>query len=362
MDFSKTDIMNILKVSLGNRFEDFNPNDFEDFIAQLFKDNEYEVKQTQYSGDYGADLIINKDNQKTVVQVKRYSPTTKVGVKDINQLLGSKAFYKCSKSLIITTSSFTIQAKHLAQETGVELWDWGNLYQFICKTYLGGKDHFEFFNTQKNISAEDFEIIIKKIEKDVPMKGNFTANLVYIDIKNNTNKHQELILNKPIIITADNRQVEANAHLTGFFAGGKIYSGCSVEACFVFDKAILPSISTGDKFIIEFHKNSKKYTKSAIFTTSIPMISSGFYQEPEKSYCFIATAVYGTPMVREIDILREWRDNTLNKTYYGRRFVSVYYKISPPIADLISKKEKIRKIIRIFLTSLIKIIRGENDL
>ena len=61
MDFSQVDIVKILKKSIDKRFQDFTPQDFEDFIAQLYKDRGYKVEQTSYSGDYGADILIEKD-------------------------------------------------------------------------------------------------------------------------------------------------------------------------------------------------------------------------------------------------------------------------------------------------------------
>jgi hypothetical protein len=351
MQFTKENILNILKVSLDNRFENFNAFDFEDFIAQLFRDNGYIVEQTQYVGDYGADLIITIDNEKTAVQVKRYSPQTKVGVKDLNQLIGSKEYYKCSKSLIITTSSFTKQASNLANETGAWLWDWSMLYQFICATYLGGKDHIEFFNPQQITETEDFTASIKKIENNVSMKGNYIASLVYVEIKNNTNKHQDVAVGLPTIITKDNRQISARHYLEGYFNSGKIYSGCVVESCFIFEKAQLPIISSGDKLVIDLSTDLKNYTKTIVFQYSPTSLTNK---------CFIATAVYGTQMTREINILRNWRDDSLMKTSYGKKSVNVYYKLSPPIAYYISKNETRKKFIRTLLKPLIKVIKEKH--
>lgn len=62
--------------------------------------------------------------------------------------------------------------------------------------------------------------------------------------------------------------------------------------------------------------------------------------------CFIATAAYGTDTAREIDVLREFRDEILLYNSLGARFVSFYYRNSPPMADFISKHDVLRAIVR----------------
>lgn len=69
-------------------------------------------------------------------------------------------------------------------------------------------------------------------------------------------------------------------------------------------------------------------------------------QGESKDGCFIATAVYGPPLVSEVNILREFRDKILLENDLGREFVKFYYQNSPPIAEFISKHAFIRKIVR----------------
>lgn len=56
------------------------------------------------------------------------------------------------------------------------------------------------------------------------------------------------------------------------------------------------------------------------------------------SGCFIATAAYGTPQAKEIDQLRDFRDTVLLQSTVGTLFVKLYYRLSPPVADWISRK------------------------
>lgn len=78
---------------------------------------------------------------------------------------------------------------------------------------------------------------------------------------------------------------------------------------------------------------------------------------PSKS-CSIATAVYGSPMTREVVILQSFRDEVLSKTQVGRLFIKGYYRFSPPLARLISRSEVFKGVIRkAFISPLVRVVK-----
>jgi hypothetical protein len=78
----------------------------------------------------------------------------------------------------------------------------------------------------------------------------------------------------------------------------------------------------------------------------------------EKGGCFIATACYGDYESPEVIEFRRYRDDVLLKSYLGRHFVSTYYFISPPFANLLSKSEIAKSIIReLVLFPILNLIR-----
>lgn len=74
----------------------------------------------------------------------------------------------------------------------------------------------------------------------------------------------------------------------------------------------------------------------------------------KSSGCFIATAAFGTPFALEVDVLRTWRDQRLLKSSLGRRFVAFYYRMSPPVANLIATRPVVKCVIRWLLSPLVK--------
>jgi hypothetical protein len=71
--------------------------------------------------------------------------------------------------------------------------------------------------------------------------------------------------------------------------------------------------------------------------------------------CFIATAAYGSPMAKEIEILREFRDEYLLTNPQGQALVDFYYKVSPPLAQFITEHPSLKPIVRVGLLPAVAI-------
>lgn len=73
--------------------------------------------------------------------------------------------------------------------------------------------------------------------------------------------------------------------------------------------------------------------------------------EEQKSGCFVATACYGSPDCTEVLLLRQFRDEHLLRTSFGKWFVRFYCKSSPPLARLLWHHPTLRKIARAFVVA-----------
>ena len=74
------------------------------------------------------------------------------------------------------------------------------------------------------------------------------------------------------------------------------------------------------------------------------------------SACFVATAAYGTPAARELDLLRAVRDRCLLPTAPGRALVNYYYRFSPPAARVISEDVELRRLSRNMLNPVVRML------
>ena len=64
------------------------------------------------------------------------------------------------------------------------------------------------------------------------------------------------------------------------------------------------------------------------------------------SYCFIATAAYGSPMAKQVEVLRQFRDSYLLPHVVGRKLVALYYRTGKPIAMYIDSHPWLKYIVR----------------
>ncbi len=96
--------------------------EFEDWLAILFRAAGWRVRHTRVTGDFGADLVLGHGSEdELVVQAKRQARP--VGIAAVQQAAAARMHYGTAQAMVITNTTFTPAAVELAASTGVILWD-----------------------------------------------------------------------------------------------------------------------------------------------------------------------------------------------------------------------------------------------
>lgn len=107
-------------------------SDFERRLAVLFDrlGNRAQVVGSG-AGDFGADLVLEKDGRRTVVQAKRWNGT--VGTAAVREIAAARPYYRADAAMVVTTSRFSQEARLLARVNHVSLWDRDDLVAVLCE-------------------------------------------------------------------------------------------------------------------------------------------------------------------------------------------------------------------------------------
>ncbi len=114
-----------------DEIDGLNGYEFEGFLKDLFTKMGYLVEQTRLSGDQGADLVVVKFGERTVIQAKCYRGN--VGNYAVQEIFAALNLYGAVKGMVVTNSYFTPAAAELAAANFVELIDRDGLEDLITK-------------------------------------------------------------------------------------------------------------------------------------------------------------------------------------------------------------------------------------
>lgn len=125
---------------------------FEQLLLEYFRKLGYKGKTTEEYGDYGADLLLAKDNIKYVVQAKRWN--RKVDIKAVQEIVAAIKHYKADRGIVITNNFFTRNAENLARSNNIELWDRNKLINLMSR--VQGQSLVEELSVANDTSVSDF--------------------------------------------------------------------------------------------------------------------------------------------------------------------------------------------------------------
>jgi restriction system protein len=110
------------------------PQEFEEYVARLFRKKGYIVYLRGSSGDMGVDLEIEKrGGKRAIVQCKRYRRP--VGPEVVRELFGTMIHEQVSHAFLVTTAGISKSARKWAQDKPMTLID-GNLLVSVSEKLM----------------------------------------------------------------------------------------------------------------------------------------------------------------------------------------------------------------------------------
>lgn len=104
--------------------DEMDGHDFEYFCAGLLEKQGFtDVEVTRGSGDFGVDILAQREGVTYAVQCKRYQGL--VGVNAILQTYAGRDYYDCMVGVVMTNQYFTAPAVQAAEKLHILLWDRG---------------------------------------------------------------------------------------------------------------------------------------------------------------------------------------------------------------------------------------------
>ncbi len=116
-------VRNIIR-SRPHKMDELEGHEFEYYCADLLKKQGFlDVEVTKGSGDFGADILAEKDGVTYAFQCKCYDKP--IGVHAIEEIYAGRDYYDRMVGVVMTNQYFTAPAVKMAEKFNILLWDRG---------------------------------------------------------------------------------------------------------------------------------------------------------------------------------------------------------------------------------------------
>jgi len=314
-------------------------NSYEELVARLFSSMSYSVqrniKKVGFSKTaHEIDVLATYDAplHKNIIAIECKSHGNPIDKDVVMKLNNIVADIGADKGIVVSKSGFTSGALSYSKSSNIELWTHTKLEKELEKAKTN----------RDNLQMEEFEE-----DEDDKAPAILITNSGFIgEIKNKCKRFFGIVNNTELSI----RNVQAKITIKN--DKGEILDMKVIK---------LGTISPNSEqtYPVSFDAFTGSQTMEVIVFNDETEFNMKTFDFKIKSpgACFIATAAFGTPFAKEIDILRNWRDISLKKHLIGRKFIIFYYYISPPIAHFIENINLLKSLTRSILKPFIKILK-----
>lgn len=106
---------------------------FEQLCANIYRRLGYDVENVRYTGDEGRDLILTGPTGETIVAECKHWPKSSIGRPVVQKLHSAMLTYPAEKGMLLTTGTFSLQARAYAEPLPIQLVDGSNLKDMAAR-------------------------------------------------------------------------------------------------------------------------------------------------------------------------------------------------------------------------------------
>jgi len=396
------------------RINSMGGHEFETLVAQLLSKMGFQIEGRKAAADGGVDMVAVRGDAilggRLVVQCKRL--TAPVGNAVIRELFGVVHAESANKGLLITTSTFTREARRFAEGKPIELIDRATLQDLLAQHGLLGAAV-----STGNVSLSPgvqilYSQLVTPLKRIMDESQRVASGLVFLP-KENTDA-----------IRCVRMYQRHSAQVIGYLGTLQVLAGVMAATMNDYSPSAEDLVSLRGHVkeilrmataLLEIQKEASSVippdqlsTVHALYSRMGPAhldrlwplaeciqdvvdgktrgphivlhldmyipemdaineemdrmrIASGQPTKQPTARCFIATAAYASDTDPRVVELRAFRDDFLATNRLGLMLIAVYEKVSPPVAKLIGTKEWLRITTRTFLFPIVVVVAFINN-
>jgi len=252
-------------------------------------------------------------------------------------------------------------------------------------------EHFEkpAIDSSLQITFEPLSTTSRYLFKkdDTDMELTSSSGYIFITSKvkfvNNSNRWVRISTSNFVLVNESGEKIDADF----YGAGNSVVKSGSITSFFTnqnddngnLTKRIFGGLASQNSFMEWYLSLGESFDETLVFLLSSSLAknlklefryllptgeyfkssSASFVGQQTSAGCFIATAAFSANAI-EVNTLRSFRDNVLQKYFIGRLFIKCYYKISPFIAAWIKKSDNRKYSTKVLLKPIIKYVEKTN--
>lgn len=313
---------------------------YEKLVAELFESEGYGVERNAIrEGNSGSrheiDVLATHEAElhdtRIAIECKAHQkPIPKDPIMKLKEEIGDIGL---DRGIFVSKSGFTKSAEAYGRKQDIELWGPEKL---DSKRSSEGMQTASSEMSKKGKGEDKSNVQVVEVNNNYEEYGKKYRVKIFFEVKNEESFQVRSLRAKVRLLSKDGKVLDMKEKKLG-----RLFPN-ETEDYKVKLMPLKKEFKADDEN--EIRIRIKIFNKDSLFGEDIFRAD-----HPTRGFCFIATAAYGSPLGEELELFRSFRDEVLLSTKIGKGLVQLYYRLSPPFAEKISRSDRFRSLVRKFM-------------